>query len=80
MDMKKTNRAAAVGMGMFCALVTWASSPVPYTYDFTTTPTGVLATIEIDTETDLLYSILKNPNLLSNDWNSLLFVPFVNSM
>lgn len=56
-------------MGMFCALITWASGPAAYVgYDFTTTPTGILATIDIDTEVGQLYSILRNPTLLSNDW------------
>jgi hypothetical protein len=67
----KTNRTSVFGMSLFCALVTWASSPAPHiTYNFEPTPTGVVATVEFNTETDQLYSILRNPNLLSNGWSA----------
>jgi hypothetical protein len=72
---KKTNIGLLAG-GILSALLAWASEPASNTtpvafsaYDFTTTPTGVLATLEFDTQNNRLYSILRSPNLSSNDWN-----------
>ena len=66
----KTNRTAIAGMSLFCAMITWASSPVPFTaYNFTSAPSGVLASLEFDSDTSLQYSILRGENLASNDWN-----------
>jgi hypothetical protein len=68
--MKKQQSIAVLGMSLFCTLITWASSPVPFTaYDFTETPTGILATLEFDSQTDQIYNIARSGNLISNDWN-----------
>lgn len=66
-----TNKISIVGMGLFCAVITGASSPVPFTaYDFEATPTGMVATLEFETESDRLYSIERSENLHSNDWST----------
>lgn len=66
----KTNRTSIIGMALFCTMLTWASSPVPFTaYYFETTPTGVVATLEFDSEADQLYSISRTDNLASNVWS-----------
>ncbi|VGO12599.1 hypothetical protein PDESU_01152 [Pontiella desulfatans] len=65
------NRIQIIGMSLFCALIVQASTPVPFTaYDFTTSPGGVVATLEFETQADQHYSILRTDNLLSNDWNT----------
>jgi hypothetical protein len=38
-------------------------------FDVSTTPTGYVAYLEFSTETNQLYSILRSPDLLSNDWS-----------
>ena len=66
----ETNRTAIIGMSLFCALVTRASTPVPYTsYDFTTTPTGVLFSLEFESRIDRAYNLHRSDNLASNDWD-----------
>ena len=75
--MMKTNRISIAGMALFCSFITWASSPVSNqvpviisAYDFTTNPSGVVATIEFDTDNDRHYSVHRGENLVSNDWNT----------
>lgn len=67
----KTNRAAIIGMGLFSALITSASSPVPLTaFDVSTTSTSIVVSIEFESNSNQTYNVYSSANLLSNDWNA----------
>ena len=57
----------------FSALFTLADKSNDFSFfqfDMAETPSGHVARLELNTETDRLYSILRSPYLLSNDWTS----------
>ncbi len=57
--------------GLLCGASAWATTPVPFSsHEFATTSTGVLATLEFDSDANRLYSVFRNENLLSNEWNA----------
>jgi hypothetical protein len=76
--MKKTIATGLLILTGYSALLAWASgtaggsTSVPFSaYDFSLTPTGVLATLEFETQSDRLYSILRSPDLASNAWDTI---------